>query len=194
MTQLSQVALLPMTTESMDCSPFNGSLPSNSAPSSRLLHGTTTIMPLKCKPMKRKPNPNRASVFKSSAIAPCTECGKRFHSWKALFGHMRCHPDRPWRGMNMKQKQKPKLHAVQETSNVNWDHITDEVTRAALILMEMSGQSVEKIVDCMRKSCKEEEVGKARIDLNSPLMDASKEFAKVEKPLLDLNLAPPVEY
>lgn len=94
----------------------------------------------------------------------------------------------------MKQKQKPKLHAVQETSNVNWDHITDEVTRAALILMEMSGQSVENIVDCMRKSCKEEEVVKTRIDLDSPLMDAAKEFAKVEKPLLDLNLAPPVEY
>ncbi|KAF3323690.1 Zinc finger protein ZAT2 [Carex littledalei] len=177
---MTQVKLL-----TMDCSPFNGSFTSNSAPSSRLLHDTTTIVPLKCEPMKRKPNTNRTSVFKSSAIAPCTECGKQFNSWKALFGHMRCHPDRPWRGMNMKQKPKPKpkLHA-QETSN--WDHITDEVTRAALILMEMSGQSVGKIVDCLKKSCKEEEeeeVGKA-----------AKEFAKVEKPLLDLNLAPPVEH
>ncbi|KAJ8552107.1 hypothetical protein K7X08_028550 [Anisodus acutangulus] len=39
----------------------------------------------------------------------CDLCGKNFPSKKSLFGHMRCHPDRDWRGMkppNSKQNTK----------------------------------------------------------------------------------------
>ncbi|CAK9215665.1 unnamed protein product [Sphagnum troendelagicum] len=31
-------------------------------------------------------------------LISCTECNKKFGSMKALFGHMRCHPERYWRG------------------------------------------------------------------------------------------------
>ncbi len=29
----------------------------------------------------------------------CVVCGKQFGSWKAVFGHMRSHPERQWRGV-----------------------------------------------------------------------------------------------
>lgn len=46
------------------------------------------------KPVK-KPDPNAPTITQ-----PCSVCGRQFWSSKALHGHMRCHPERQWRGIN----------------------------------------------------------------------------------------------
>nr|GEX98231.1 zinc finger C2H2-type/integrase DNA-binding domain-containing protein [Tanacetum cinerariifolium] len=39
------------------------------------------------------------SSVNDEGVPTCFQCGKSFPSMKSLFGHMRCHPDRFWRGV-----------------------------------------------------------------------------------------------
>ncbi|XP_021776336.1 LOW QUALITY PROTEIN: zinc finger protein ZAT3-like [Chenopodium quinoa] len=76
----------------------------------------------------KKPDSSAAEI-----TPPCTEGGKTFWSWKALFGHMRCHPEREWRGIN------PPPHLRRRSLPPTPTTTTDDHEVAASLLLLAAG-------------------------------------------------------
>ncbi|XP_068642057.1 zinc finger protein ZAT9 [Aristolochia californica] len=65
----------------------------------------------------------------SSNIRPtCSECGKHFPSEKSLFGHMRCHPERSWRGINPPSSAKNSSSSTVDSGGEKIDDQMDSAT------------------------------------------------------------------
>ncbi|XP_074364960.1 uncharacterized protein LOC141706017 [Apium graveolens] len=82
------------------------------------IHAEAIKKQQRIKKMLRSPNQsvklkNEENVSLMNKRPVCTLCGKKFPSMKSLFGHMRCHPEREWRGIQ------PPLELLPENNNNN---------------------------------------------------------------------------
>ncbi|XP_071727272.1 uncharacterized protein [Rutidosis leptorrhynchoides] len=74
------------------------------------------IKPKKYKKQHHKKPNYLSSVINHEGNPTCSQCGKSFPSMKSLFGHMRCHPERFWRGILQPKVSKSYLFGSESSS------------------------------------------------------------------------------
>ncbi|KAK4420608.1 Zinc finger protein ZAT2 [Sesamum alatum] len=88
----------------------------------------------------------------------CMICGKEFPSMKSLFGHMRCHPDRDWRGIRPPS-------AAKNSSDHSCNSLSDAETQKGWPVAARRGRKALTAADSTWGSSEEHQLHKAVDDL-----------------------------